>query len=191
MTMMTLAILLLHDCYFTAEELSQPRTSTIISCPGGTPGGAGAAGAPLGQAGPLAVDPGGRGYGSVLGGTGATWAQREGSATVALWPVPEPPAPNSARRVGSQWVRGGARLRGLYGRRRWRRRRLRTGRRAPGSARGLGYAPGGAGANGAPSVALGHVAHDGPGGPKVGSDIYGNGSAGNPFTAWADRSTRL
>ena len=57
----------------------------------------------------------------------------------------------------------------------------RTGTRRPG--RGLGYAPGGAGANGAPSVAFGHVAHDGPGGHEVGLDIDGNGSAGNPFTA--------
>ena len=68
----------------------------------------------------------------------------------------------------------------MCGQRRWRRCLLRTGGRA---SRRLGYVPGGAGANGAPSVALGHAAHDRSGGPEVGSDIYGNCSADNPFTA--------
>lgn len=95
-----------------------------------------------------------------------------GWATVVLWVVPETLAVDQG---------GGTRLQEFCGRRRWLRCSLRAGGRARGQ---LGYVPGEVAANGAPSVALEHAARDEVCGPEAGSNTYGSGSTGIPYTAY-------
>ena len=72
--------------------------------------------APLGQVGPLAVVPEARATVVVWAVPGPPWAQREGLAKVAPWPVSKPPAPNSVRPAGLQSVnRGGIDYEGNVG----------------------------------------------------------------------------